>query len=242
MSSANTRATRSGSQSGVSHDELKRMIELVIEEKVVSRLEKIVSSIISLENRFDSIQSEQIRLGQELSHVKTIVGKQQIYIENLEKAKREANLIFVGIPEGQVTVDDESFMEDEDKLNFLCHELSNDFSDDDIISCSRLGRRNDRNKRLLLVKFSNIDMKNQILYSQKKVRENTKLKESFGIIHINKDSPPLTRLEEKRLYEKMKDMRRQLSSDDRTKLYIRKGQLFKDNEIVDGIDIENQLF
>lgn len=236
------RQTRSGSINSPSAFALSDVKFLITqsEERILSKLDTIVSSISALEKRFDAIQTEQIRLGLEITSVKDVIIKQQKQIETLEAEKRQMNLVFSNIPETNVNIDDVTLDDDLSKLKFLCSEINECFDVDDINSHFRIGPRKTGQKRLLLVKFDDTETRNKILFAQRAIRESEKCKAGFGLVFINKDSTPLIRKEEKRLREKLKTMRSSCEPAD--KIYIKSGKLYKNSNVVDEVSIANQLF
>ena len=91
------------------------------------------------------------------------------------------------------------------------------------------------------VKFRSLSPKLEVMRNQKKrSREKAEIMKTFGKVHINLDSPVLVRKEEKRLCDKIRLLKLSASSTDR--IYIRRGNLYHNNEIIDSIDITSQLF
>ena len=77
------KGTRSGSQdSAMFTIDVKKLIE-ESEERIMAKLDGIVSSISSLESRLDKIQTQQVNLGLEVTHIKDVIVKQQEQIERL---------------------------------------------------------------------------------------------------------------------------------------------------------------
>lgn len=235
------RQTRSGSSGQlVTIDDIKAVVQ-ESEARVVKRLDDIVSRITQLEDRFNSIQVEQARLDLELTSVKEIIVDQQKLIEKHEVESRQMNLIFNSVPETDVKIEDGfALNNDIAKIKYLCQEISDDFDDEDIESCVRLGRAANNRTRPIKVKFTKRSPRNLILYSQKKIRDNRNVVNSFGTVYINKDSSLLLRKEEKRLRDRMIDER--AKSPPHTTFAIRSGKLYRNSILIDQVDIANQLF
>lgn len=221
-------------------DDVKTLIQLS-ENRIISKLESIVSRIDKLDEKIDRVKAEQIRLDLEVEKVKQVVVAQQQTIEAHEAEKRQLNLIFSGVPEADVLIsDDQCLSGDAGKVGFLCQEISSDFDGAAVESCSRLGKPRAGHNRLLKVKFARLSARDKILYSQKRIRENPKCASSFGRIFVNKDSSPLMRKEEKRLRDVMFQEKQKASPD--TKFFIKSGKLFRNNDVIDRINFVNQLF
>ena len=238
-SSRQTRSGSLGSNVALTLNDVKALITQS-EEKIISKLDTIMSSITALEKRFDDVQAEQIRIGLEVMSVKEVIVKQQEQIERLESERRQMNLIFTNIPEDDVKVDDHNLQDDMEKLSYLCESIDADFEREDIASCSRIGMRKNGRRRLLLVKYNDMNTRRRILSSQRSLRNNASCVSSFGQIYVNKDSSILVRKEEKRLRDVMKDLKS--SSDPADRIYIRSGKLYHDSKLVDEIKFANQLF
>ena len=234
-----TRSNSLNSGNALTFDDVKTLISQS-EERILSRLDTIMSSISVLEKQIDSVQSEQIRLGLEMSTVKDIIIKQQMQIEKLESDKRQMNLVFSNVPENAVEIDDQKLEEDIQKLEYLCEEIDGDFTTDLIDSHFRIGPYKNGQRRLLLVRFNNLKTRNRILFTQRAIRDNPNCRSSFGPVYVNKDSTVLVRKEEKRLREKLKDLKS--SSDPGDKFFIKSGKLYRNSKIVDEISIANQIF
>lgn len=241
MSQRKTRTGSLNSETTITLDDVKELISLS-EERVISKLDSILTGIVALETRFDAIQTEQIRLGLEITSIKDVVIKQQIQIEKLEAERRQLNLVFSNVPETDIKVDDDKCLSDDiKKVEHLCDLISDDFlTQRDINTCYRIGPPKNGQKRLLLVKFNNLKSRNEMLFSQRAIRDDEHCRAAFGPVFINKDSTPLIRKEEKRLREKMKTLRS--SSDPSDKIYIKSGKLYKNSCPIDQISIADQIF
>lgn len=234
---------RSGSQTDSFSFEDFRQLIVDMEGKVMSRLDAIEAKVSSIDSRLDKIQAEQIRIKSDVDNIRDIVVSQQRQIERLERESKACNAIFSGIPEGDVRVDDSPsspvLSSDQEKISYICQQLE-DFDSDSIQSCFRIGRSMKGQCRLIKVKFDDASTKWSILKSQKVLREFPSVTRAFGRIYINPDTSFLVRKEERRLRDLMKELR--ASSDESVSLYIRRGVLYRNKEIVDKIDVANQLF
>ena len=232
--------TRQDSVEVLSLDDVKNLI-FESEKRIMSKLDNLFSSISALESKFDSIKTEQIRLGLEVKGIKDVILKQQEQIERLESDRRQENLVFSGVPESPLPLNkDDTLNNDTDKLAFLCEKIDENFDVDDIASCYRIGQKKGNRPRLLHVKFEDMKTRNTLLFKQRPLRSDEECLEHFGQVFINKDSTTLVRREEKHLRDRMKEVKNQSSSTDR--IFIRAGKLFKNGTLVDEINIANQVF
>jgi hypothetical protein len=206
----------------------------------MARLDDIVNRINHIEERFEKLQCEQARLELQQDSMKTIIISQQEIIERHEAEIRKPNLLFNGVPESELVIDGICLRDEIDKVKYLCGELSDEFDGQCIESCFRLGRVDKHRNRPIKVRFKSHEMRNEILYSQKKMRDDQDLVRSFGRIYVNKDSSPLVRKEEKRLRERLLSERSKAPPN--TNLRLRSGKLYKDSVVIDQINFQNQLF
>lgn len=217
------------------------------EKRILCRLDDIDSRISSLESRLDVIQSEQlviqseqVRVSSDLVQMRETVIQQQNQIEKLESAQRASSLVVSCVPESDVVSDTERFTDDLQKVKFLCSSIVEDFDSTSIVECYRLGNLNKERKRPIKVTFKSAGTRNTVLRSQRRVREVSSIKNSFGLVFINPDRSRLVRLEEKRLRDKMRELKS--TSPNSTEVYIRAGKLFVGTNIVDRTNVGNQLF
>lgn len=223
----------------VSLDDIKILI-LQSEERIMSRLDDIASRVTNIEAQLTNVQTEQIRLGMDVSNVKDIIIKQQHQIESLEADKRLPNLIFSGIKETEMNNDGLTLRDDAMKIQFLCNEMLNNFEISCIDRCVRLGKPQEGHNRLLRVTFNDVKIRNQVLSYQKHLRDNDEVKELFGIVYVNPDHSFLMQKEQKRLRELAKEKRN--SADPNDRIYIKSGKLYHNSNIIDQVNIANQLF
>lgn len=209
-----------------------------MEDKICSKLDKILTKVEEMECKLESVQVEQLRLSVELDKVKDIVVDQQRIIERFDALNRQPFLMISGVSESTIDVGDKYLENDHEKVSYICNEIST--TEVDITSCVRIGKVSNRGSRLLKVGFSRISDRHTVLRQQAELRRNTDFLESFGKIFITPDSSPLARKEDKRLRDVLKDIRR--SSKETDMVYIKRGHLYKNGQIMDKFDIRNQLF
>ena len=78
----------------------------------------------------------------------------------------------------------------------MLSEIVDDFDEDDIKKCYRVGRPNGQGKgRLLRVTFSNSELKSEVLRSARKLKAST----SFRKVYVNPDRTPVQQAEHKNL-------------------------------------------
>ena len=225
---------RSGS---LQFDDVKQLFDR-LEEKLSSQIAGVVTKIEGIEKSINALQANQIRIDNEIDKVKEVIIKQQLYIERLEAEKRANNVVVNGVSESAVKTDDEELKTDKAKIEYLADIVNADGLE--IETVFRIGRMNSKTPRPLLVRFSNKKDRNSFLFQQKKLREDDDCRAYFGPVFVNRDSTYLVRGEEKRLRDRMKEMRPKLRDDER--VYIKNDKLYHNDEVIDSMDISKQLF
>lgn len=239
MSDVN-RQLRSGSKgTNDFYAEIKQLLSS-LESRIMQKLDDISSRLSNVEQNHDRIVNEQLRLGVEVQSLKETVHKQQLLIENLDIKSRQCNLIFSGIPEGNVTSNGKTLSDDIEKISEICDSLEINVHSPDITvfnSCYRLGPKKLGSNRALKVSFSDLKHRNKVLYNQKSLREDNSA--WYSKVFANKDLPFLTRSEEKRLKERLQLERRAASPQD--KIFLKNGKLYRNGDVIDYSNIFNQL-
>lgn len=242
---ANNRTLRSGSRDGgatTAHDQCDcdvKQLFIQLESRLSTKLDNIVSRISSLEFQLNSVLSEQARQNTQINKLKEIILKQQLIFEKRETSDRLSNLILTGIPEDTIQTSSVTLATDNDKIESLCETVIDDFDyQSSILSCTRVGYKKPNKTRPLKVTFGRMQARNSLLYDQKSFRENSS---SWHCkVYVNKDLPYLTRMEEKRLRNRLKDEKGNLLPSET--LSLKRGKLSKNSTVIDQFDIGNQLF
>ena len=100
--------------------------ELILQSnsRVMSKLTAIEARISSIESRLDLVQVEQMKISSDVDKLREVVVQQQKHIEQMDANARERYLIFAGVPEAPVKIeDDENLNDDEEKISFLCEKI-----------------------------------------------------------------------------------------------------------------------
>ena len=201
-------------------------------------MDDIFNRLSNLEKAYDAVLAEQSRISLEVNEIKEILSKQQATIEKLEIQNRKLNLIITGIPETSIECGGQVVMDEKEKLTNLGQPLGISINNEDISYCARIGRKRNNAPRPLKVTFSDIIIRNTILYNQKLLRANSS--SWHGNVFANKDLPYLTRLEDKRLRERMKNERFNAAPKD--VIFLKNGNLYKNGISIDSSNVTNQLF
>ena len=214
-------------------------------ERIIShvnnKFEQLCAKIETLETSVKEVKAVQIQQETDIMTIKEVVAHQQSQIEQYEERARQCNLIISNLPESAVTIDNVPVTDDVEKFVALANSIlppDDHISEDDIKETMRLGQRGGRNTRIMKVKFSEVQSRNNILRHCKNLNQPTILS-SFGRVFINKDMSYLRRCEEKRLRGEYKLLR---SSYPDAYVRLRNGKLFLGPAVKDCIDFRNQLF
>ena len=217
-----------------------RVMEERLKSFFKSEIVTLVEKMERIEDKLLAVQSECIRIDGELSKVKSIISNQQLIIEKHEQKLRARNVIIHNIPEGVISVDGDRIRSDIEKVNVLCRSAEIDVGRFDLTSVSRIGRSISDKARPLLVTVSKPDCKFSFLNARRKVTNDPHITDIFkDRIFINPDSSPLVRKEERRLRMKLKALK---NDNPNSKGFIKGGNLFVDDVVVDQVDVRNQLF
>ena len=173
----------------------------------------------------ENVYKAQIKeLTETVSRQTVIISQHQLFLEQLDRQKREANLVFFGIPDEQLALDGATT--EEDKIQKVLGIVEAD-TDAVIRSHQRLGRSaqsNDR-PRPLLVRVDSKVIRDKVLDKAKKLKDS---QEPFKKIYIKKDSHPEVRKEWKRLrdaeqYEKTNNIGSTIRLDFKQRVLLKDG-------------------
>ena len=200
----------------------------------------IADKLTKIENSLSSVQTECARLDDEILKIKKVIKGQQIQIESGERKLRRNNIIVQNIPESNLSSSTEQLKDDFDKISYLCRCTDIDIHKDDFVSLRRLGRKSTDKARPLKIEFKNTDLKFRFLNKRKNIIQNREIKRYFhNTIYVNPDNSYLVQCEEFRLRQRLKELKEE---DPSAFPYIRSGNLYSHDTVIDRIDVCNQLF
>ena len=157
-----------------------------------------------------------------------IILQQQLFLEQLDRHKRETNLVLFGVPDEQQAFD--GVTADAEKIVKVLSEIE---AETDIVrSHYRLGRTVNANKpRPLLLKVDSKIIRDNTLEIAKKLKD---LAEPYKKVYIKKDSHPEVRKEWKRLKDAEQEENRKSSNTGCTiRLDYKERALYRDNVVID---------
>ena len=172
---------------------------------------------------------EQVRLSTDLEEVKTVIVQQQLEIEKLEAVQRGCSLIVSSLPENDVVVNGEALSGDKSKVSALLSTVIDDFHASSIVECFQLGDPGKGGQRPIKVTFNSPKLRNSALRSQTRLRKDSSTRIPLGPLYLNPDRTRLAHLEDKRLRDKILELK---SSDaNEQNIFIRSGKFLADRTL-----------
>lgn len=238
-----TRGRKGSMKDSVTIDDIQNLI-LKSEERMKAffreEIAVLTERLVRLEDSLSSVQTECVRLDDEVTKLKTVITSQQLQIEGNEQRLRANNLILHNISEDDLSHGPNRISNDREKVDVILKSCNTVLSSDDIMSYQRLGKRQSGKTRPLKITLKSTENKYQLLNRRRSVATNETIQQLFHKrIYINCDSSFLVQKEEFRLRQRLKQLK---SEEPGSSIYIRSGVLYLDNSIIDKIDVKNQLF
>ena len=180
-------------------------------------------------------------LNKKISVLEKIVVRQQELIENLQKRDLECNLIISGVPESSP----HESTDDHGTVIKLFREIMTpeEMTNMELSETSRLGQRPSSQNpgltpRRIKAVLGNKLLRNAILKKAKNLKGN----KNFPRVYINPDEPVLTRRENSRLRRRLRELRESHKSTPNLHIYLKRGNIFINSDIVDTFSLSNQMF
>ena len=217
------------------------------EERIINHVNKKFSALTekvgALEEVIKAVKAVQVQQESDIERIKEIVVTQQHQIEMYEEKERRCNVIISNLPESDVSLSfaGDSLDDDESRTLALANAIlpqDQQLSDGEILEVARIGERRAGHPRILKVKLSDSQYRNNLLRSCRNLNLPL-ITNSFGRIFINRDMSYLRRQEEKRLREKMKELKHAYPD---ANVRLRNGKLLLGPGIKDRVDFRNLLF
>ena len=194
----------------------------------IANLTTEITSLKTLMSEHNESNRKQIdELNQRVSKQDEIIAKQQLYLEQLDRKERECNLIILGVPENNETL--EGAVNDIEKINKVWETAG--------ISCNfkstrRLGKPGGPRSRPILVEVDSRLERDTALDKAKGLKSSNK--EAYKRIFIKKDVHPSVRAEWTRLHEVVKkEKERPGSSDSNIRLDFKERKVYRDGVVID---------
>ena len=187
----------------------------------VAQLKKALTAPDSIVNKkFAELQAQ-------VDQQATIIEKQQQFMEMIDRKEREKNLVVLGLPDENESL--QGATEDADKIKKVWEKIGAD--QDQIESCRRLGVRRGSRPRPLLIIMKTRNAKDNVLGNAKAVKN---AGDSFDKVYVKKDLHPSVRAEWKRLRDaEEKEKQRPENAGCEIRLDTREKKLYRDNVVID---------
>ena len=168
---------------------------------IEGKLDDLLKEFRDFKDNYKRLDSELTFLKRENANLKEAVMQHQRYLESIESEKRARNLIFLGIPEGDMTFtnnDGEAVVvkEDANKIREILKKIHRE--DTQVEDLRRLGKPSTGRNRVVLAKLQSKEARDHILQSAPTLKS---LGSGFEKIFLKKDVHPLVRKEFNRLRE-----------------------------------------
>ena len=139
-----------------------------------------------------TLKQEVTRHSERLDDAYKVIHQQQLFLESLDGRERRHNLIVLGVSGDG----DELGNGDAEKMSNVMEAAECDEEDRSRWSMKRLGQRNDRNKRPILITVNDQNQRDRIL---RKARNLKNAQQPASTVYIKKDVHPAVRKETARL-------------------------------------------
>ena len=174
----------------------------------MSALENLMDNRLSIaENRLKLHDEELARKDEQIAHLTNTIGNMQRSLNSIDSEKRSHNLIISGLTEGQLTVENETKNSDLDKINLVLSVIGlpqNHLEND--VGISRIGKANENGKpRLLQVVCDTNQIREDIMKASPILKDKG---DDLSKIFINRDTHPVYQKENRRLRNRLADIKR----------------------------------
>ena len=215
------------------------------EERIINHVNKkftaLTEKVGALEDAISAVKAVQMQQESDIERIKEIVVTQQHQIEMYEEKERRCNVIVSNLPESDISFASDTLDDDESKILALANAIlpqDQQLASDEILEVARIGEHRGGHPRILKVKLPDVRHRNNLLRCGRNLNL-PMINNSFGRIFINRDMSYLRRQEERRLREKLKELKHAYPD---ANVRLRNGKLLLGPGIKDRVDFRNLLF
>lgn len=200
---------------------------------VVTQLTALIAEVADIKKALtspDSAINRQVReLQDQVTKQQEVIARQQRFLEDIDRKARECNLVLLGIPEEQESL--EGATTDAAKIQKVWTTTGSSVG---VRTSRRLGRAGGR-RRPVLVTVASREDRDAVLERAKHLKE---AGETFKRIFVKKDTHPAVREEWKRLKDAEKTEKEKPENAD-CNIYInyKERQLYRDREVIDRFSL-----
>lgn len=197
---------------------------------LTGKLDALVTEIASLKTAVmspDSVINKKLEnLQAQVDKQAEIISKQQRFLEALDRKERESNLVLLGVPDENESLDGRTT--EETKVSKILEKIG---VDENIHSHRRLGNPVGDRKRPILVTVASKEVRDKIL---EKARALMEAGEGYSRIYIKRDVRPSVRAEWKRLRDaERKEKERPENAGCVVRLDTKERKLYRDGVVID---------
>lgn len=145
-----------------------------------------------------TLKQEVMRLSGKLDDAYKVIHQQQLFLESLDGKDRRHNLIVTGVSEDA----DGLGNGDDEKISNIMETIGGGEEDRSRWSMKRLGQRDDRNKRPILITVNDQKQRDSILRMAKNLKD---AQQPASTVYIKKDVHPAVRRETARLRKRERE-------------------------------------
>ena len=226
----------------------------ILREELATKLEELKTELSqTIENKLQSLREDNERLTAENESMKGVLKEHQKFFERQRKEETKNNIFISGIPKtilsdmsdipGPNTAAGETSQDHKEIIHHILEFVNPDLKKEDYKILINFETKPGFSRHSAKIRTKDTETKTKIFKGCRKFKDlgrNSYLKKIF----LKNDDPPLTRKENDRLQEKVKELRNLEDANNPVNRYrINKGKLLKnDTEIVDFFNLNNQIF
>ena len=234
-------------QTKLEKEEIQQLLDtqLALTNNDPQEIRNVITNSINqaIDKKFEQItrdvNTETQRLLDENILIRKVITEQQKTIERLHSDKTRNNVFMTGIPTTLFT-DTGTLGSTMDISAHVIKYVSLDISQDDYKIVKSFEPKEGQDRHSAKLVFTCDEVGNRVLSNSRKLKE---LDEDDVLrkVFIKRETSPLTRKENDRLYKKLQKLKEEIPND-RYKYKLEKGKLKCDNAVLDEFNITKSLF
>ena len=169
------------------------------DQSTTSLLKQILSEIKKFNEERESVKTELHELKMNNNLLLDTISQQQRFLEEIDADRRAKNLIVLGVPEADITMDDQTAKTDMEKIDLVLNKIG--YNGSNAVSVQRLGRQEagSTKRRPIKVVLSNTENRQRVLSLAKDHEQD--LPGALSGIKLKRDVHPAIRKEYGRMFE-----------------------------------------
>ena len=187
----------------------------------------------ALQNKVQVLENELKKEIVKNEQLSSVIVTMQKSLNTIDADKRVTNLIINGLPEEEITNDEEELVDDKTKTKYLIHSIGITNIDPHIdgFEFTRIGTPVEGKKRVLKIDVGSKDIRDTILKETKKLKL---LPAPWKRVYINKDVHPVYLKENQRIRKKVQELKKVPGFEHETgRVKLENGMIMVDDAMVD---------